>query len=253
MITKFEDLREKRVLITGASRGIGKAIAIALANNGAHVVFNYRGDIDKANSLRDELVEAGASKVSALKFDVTDFDTMKEAIDNFVKAEGAISKLVNNAGISKDQLAMRVKPEDIDALLNTNLKSAMVLTNHMSRQFLKAQEVSIVNMSSVVGLMGNTAQTVYAASKAGLIGYTKSFAKELGSRHMRCNAVCPGFIATEMTENLADKAKEEYKKAITLGDYGTTEDVANLTLFLLSSSSKYITGEVIKVDGGLYI
>lgn len=253
MIAKFEDLRSQKVLVTGASRGIGKAIAMALATNGAHVVFNYRGSVDKANILRDELVEAGASKVSAIQFDVTDFDTMKEAIDNFVKAEGPIAKLVNNAGISKDQLAMRVKPEDIDALLNTNLKSAMVLTNHMSRQFLKAKEVSIVNMSSVVGLMGNTAQTVYAASKAGLIGYTKSFAKELGSRHMRCNAVCPGFIATEMTENLADKAKEEYKKAIPMGDYGTADDVANLTLFLLSNSSKYITGEVIKVDGGLYI
>ena len=253
MITKFEDLKDQRVLITGASRGIGKAIARALAENGAHVVFNYRGDEEKANALRDELMNAGASKASALKFDVTDFEAMKEAIDTFVKQEGPIAKLVNNAGISKDQLAMRVKPEDIENILSTNLKAVMVLTNHMSRQFLKTKEVSIVNMSSVVGLMGNTAQTVYAASKAGLIGYTKSFAKELGSRNMRCNAVCPGFIATEMTENLAEKAKEEYKKAITLGDYGTANDVANLTLFLLSQSSKYITGEVIKVDGGLYI
>lgn len=253
MITKFEDLKEERVLVTGASRGIGKAIAMALAANGAHVVFNYRGDEAKANTLKEELQSAGASKVTAIKFDVTDFESMKEGIDNFVKAEGAISKLVNNAGISKDQLAMRVKPDDIEEILNTNLKSAMVLTNHMSRQFLKAKNVSIVNMSSVVGLMGNTAQTVYAASKAGLIGYTKSFAKELGSRNMRCNAICPGFIATEMTENLAEKAREEYKKAIPMGDYGTANDVANLTLFLLSNSSKYITGEVIKVDGGLYI
>lgn len=253
MITKYEDLREASILVTGASRGIGKMIATALAENGAHVIFNYRGDIDKANTLRDELLSCGASKVTALKFDITDFDAMKEAIDTFVKAEGPISKLVNNAGISRDQLAMRVKPQDIDDILTTNLKSTMVLTNHMSRQFLKSKEVSIVNMSSVVGLMGNTAQTVYAASKAGLIGYTKSFAKELGSRQMRCNAICPGFIATEMTENLAEKAKDEYKKAIPLGDYGNTEDVANLTLFLLSNASKYITGEVIKVDGGLYI
>ncbi len=253
MITKYEDLKKASVLVTGASRGIGKMIATALAENGAHIVFNYRGDIDKANILRDELIAAGATKVTPLKFDVTDFDAMKEAIDTFVKAEGPISKLVNNAGISRDQLAMRVKPQDIDDILTTNLKSTMVLTNHMSRQFLKAKEVSIVNMSSVVGLMGNTAQTVYAASKAGLIGYTKSFAKELGSRNMRCNAICPGFIATEMTENLAEKARDEYKKAIPLGDYGKTEDVANLTLFLLSNASKYITGEVIKVDGGLYI
>lgn len=253
MITKFTDLAEQKVLVTGASRGIGRAICEALAENKAHIVFNYRGDEEQANGLIDHFMSKGASKVSALKFDVNDYDAMKSAIDTFVKAEGAISKLVNNAGISKDQLLMRVKPDDIDSILTTNLKSAMVLTNHMSRQFLKAKEVSIVNMSSVVGLMGNTSQSVYAASKAGLIGYTKSFAKELGSRNMRCNAVCPGFIATEMTENLAEKAKEEYKKAIPLGDYGTSEDVANITLFLLSNSSKYITGETIKVDGGLYI
>jgi len=253
MITKYEDLKDQKVLITGASRGIGKAIGEALAFNGAHVVFNYRGDETKAAELKAHFIELGASHVSAIQFDVNDHEAMKTSLDAFVKENGAISKLVNNAGVSKDQLLMRVKPEDIDHILGTNLKSVMVLTNHMSRQFLKAKEVSIVNMSSVVGLMGNTAQSVYAASKAGLIGYTKSFAKELASRNMRCNAVCPGFIATDMTENLAEKAKEEYKKAIPLGDYGSADDVANLTLFLLSNSSKYITGEVIKVDGGLYI
>jgi 3-oxoacyl-[acyl-carrier protein] reductase len=249
----FSDLENKTVLVTGASRGIGKAICEALAKQKAHVVFNYRGDETKANELKEYFQTLGASKVSAINFDINDYPTMKTNIDAFVKEHGPISGLVNNAGISKDQLALRVKPDDIDNILGTNLKSAMVLTNHMTRQFLKAKDVSIVNMSSVVGLMGNTAQTVYAASKAGIIGYTKSYAKELAARKFRCNAVCPGFIATEMTENLEKKAKEAYISAIPLGEYGSTEDVANTTLFLLSNASKYITGETIKIDGGLYI
>lgn len=249
----YSDLENKTVLVTGASRGIGKAICEALAKQKAHIVFNYRGDEDKANALKDHFASLGASKVSAIKFDVTDYDTMKTNIDAFVKENGPISGLVNNAGISKDQLCLRVKPEDIESILNTNLMAAMVLTNHLSRQFLKAKDVSIVNMSSVVGLMGNTAQTVYSASKAGLIGYTKSYAKELASRKFRCNAICPGFIATEMTDAIDEKAKEGYMSAIPLGEYGAAEDVANATLFLLSSASKYITGETLKVDGGLYI
>ena len=253
MIVTYSDIENKTVLITGATRGIGRAIAEALATNKAHVVFNYRGDEAQASELAEHLKSLGASNATPIKFDVTDFDAMKAGIDNFVKEHGPISGLINNAGISKDQLAMRVKPEDIQNTFDVNLKSAMVLTNHMCRQFLKAQNVSVVNMSSVVGLMGNTAQTVYAASKAGLIGFTKSFAKELASRNFRCNAVCPGFIETEMTKSLPEKAQEEYKKAIPLGKYGSTKDVANITLFLLSSASSYITGEVIKVDGGLYI
>ena len=249
----YPDLENKTVLVTGASRGIGRAIAEALAKQKAHIVFNYRGDESKANQLAEHFKSLGASKVGAIQFDVTDYDTMKTNIDAYVKENGPISGLVNNAGISKDQLVLRVKPEDIDSILDVNLKAAMVLTNHLSRQFLKAKDVSVVNMSSVVGLMGNISQSVYAASKAGMIGFTKSFAKELASRKIRCNAICPGFIATEMTENLEEKAKEHYLQAIPLGAYGETEDVAALTLFLLSNSSKYITGEVIKVDGGLYI
>ncbi len=249
----YNDLENKTVLVTGASRGIGKAICEALAKQKAHVVFNYRGDEQKANELKEHFASMGASKVSAVQFDINDYDAMKSNLDAFVKENGPISGLVNNAGISKDQLCLRVKPDDIQNILDTNLKSAMVLTNHLTRQFLKAKDVSIVNMSSVVGLMGNTAQTVYAASKAGMIGYTKSYAKELASRKFRSNAVCPGFIATEMTEGLEEKAKEAYMQAIPLGDYGSTEDVANVTLFLLSNASKYITGETIKVDGGLYI
>lgn len=252
-MSQYSDLKDKTVLVTGASRGIGKAICEALASNNAHVVFNYRGDEEKANALKEHFQTLGAAKVSAIKFDVNNFEEMKTNIDAFVKKNGAISGLVNNAGISKDQLALRVKPEDIDNILGTNLKSAMLLTNHLSRQFLKAKDVSIVNMSSVVGLMGNASQTVYSASKAGIIGYTKSYAKEMAKRKMRANAICPGFISTEMTESLSEKAQEEYKNNIPLGDYGSTEDVSNLVLFLLSNSSKYITGEVIKVDGGLYI
>jgi len=249
----YSDLENKVVLITGASRGIGKAIGEALAKNKAHVVFNYRGDENSANELKEHFSTLGASKVSALKFDVNNYEDMKSAIDQFVKENEPISGLVNNAGVSKDQLLLRVKPEDIDYILTTNLKSTMVLTNHLSRQFLKAKDVSIVNMSSVVGLMGNASQTVYSASKAGLIGYTKSYAKELASRKIRCNAICPGFIATEMTDAIDPKAKENYLASIPLGEYGSSEDIANLTLFLLSQNSKYITGEVIKIDGGLYI
>lgn len=249
----YPDLENKIILVTGASRGIGKSIVQGLAQNKAHVVFNYRGDENQANELKEQLKSIGASEVTALKFDVTDYEVMKSSIDSFVKEYGPISGLVNNAGISKDQLAMRVKEEDIDQILSVNLKSAMLLTNHLSRQFLKAKNVSVVNMSSVVGLMGNTAQTVYASSKAGLIGYTKSFAKELASRNIRCNAICPGFIETQMTKDLPEKAQEEYKNAIPLGRYGETSEVSNLVNFLLSEASSYITGEVIKIDGGLYI
>lgn len=253
MTAVYPDLENKIVLVTGASRGIGNALAKALAAQKAHVVFNYRSNAEAAMKLKEELQSLGAGKVDALEFDVTDTDKMKGALDAFIKENGNISGLVNNAGISKDQLVMRVKPEDIDQILNVNLKAAMTLTNHLSRNFLRTKDVSVVNMSSVVGLMGNASQTVYAASKAGLIGYTKSFAKELASRKIRCNAICPGFIETQMTSELPEKAKEEYLKAIPMGDFGRCEDVANLCCFLLSNSSAYITGEVIKVDGGLYI
>lgn len=250
---QFSDLENKKILVTGASRGIGNAIAKSLAKQKAVVIFNYRSNEEAANKLKDELLSLGASGAYALSFDITDTDKMKSEIDLFVKEYGAISGLVNNAGISKDQLSLRVKPEDIETTLNVNLKATMILTNHMTRQFLKANDVSIVNMSSVVGLMGNTAQTVYAASKAGIIGYTKAYAKEMASKKMRANAICPGFIETEMTAALEEKAKEKYIEAIPLKSYGSCEDVANLTLFLLSNASRYITGEVIKVDGGLYI
>ncbi|MCT4641695.1 MAG: SDR family oxidoreductase [Bacteriovoracaceae bacterium] len=252
MNATYNDLKEKVILITGASRGIGKQIAKSLASQGAHIVFNYRSNEAAALELKEELLKDGASHVSALSFDVTDYEKMKSEIDAFSK-EHTISGLINNAGISKDQLAMKVKPSDIDDILNVNLKGAMNLTNILSRSFLRAKDVSIINISSVVGLMGNLSQTTYAASKAGMIGYSKSLAKELASRKVRVNVICPGFIQTQMTDELSDKVKEEYQKLIPLGDFGATEDVANLCSFLMSGASKYITGEVIKVDGGLYI
>lgn len=252
MNATYNDLENKIILITGATRGIGREIAKELSRQKAVVVFNYRRNEEEANALKNELESLGG-KAIALKFDVTNSSDMKNAIDDFIKNHGSIAGLVNNAGISKDNLSMRVKEEEIDEILNTNLKAMMVLTNHLTRNFLKASDVSIVNISSVVGLMGNAAQTTYAASKAGVIGYTKSLAKELASKNIRCNAVCPGFIETEMTSALPEKAKEEYKNLIPLKNYGSPQDVAELVTFLLSKSSRYITGEVIKVDGGLYI
>ncbi len=254
MIATYNDLKNKKVLVTGASRGIGLEISRGLAKQGAHVIFNYReGKEEVAATLSEELKILGASNVTGLKFDVTNEEQMKESVSEFIKEFGPIEGLVNNAGISKDTLLLRLKGSDIDSILGTNLKGAMMLTSICSRYFLKAENVSIVNVSSIVGLMGNVSQSAYAASKAGLLGFTKSVAKELGSRNIRANAICPGFIATDMTDALEDKAKEAYLSSIPLGDFGKSEDIANLTCFLLSQASSYITGEVIKIDGGLYI
>ncbi len=252
MIATYSDLKDKVILVTGAARGIGKAIALALSAQGAHVVFNYRGDEAKAMALKEELEKAGG-KATGLKFDVTDYEAMTKAIDEFTKTVAPISGLVNNAGVSKDTLLLRLKPDEISTIIDTNLKGSMMVTQALSRNFLKAQDVSIVHMSSIVGLMGNPSQAAYAASKAGLIGFSKSVAKELASRNLRSNVICPGFIQTDMTDALQDKAKDEYNKAIPLGRFGTTDEVSNLTCFLLSRASSYVTGEVIKIDGGLYI
>lgn len=252
MIATYSDLKDKVILVTGAARGIGKSIALSLAAQGAHVVFNYRGDESKAIALKEELEKAGG-KATGLKFDVTDYEAMTKAIDEFTKNVAPISGLVNNAGISKDTLLLRLKPDEISSILDTNLKGAMMVTQALSRNFLKAQDVSIVHVSSIVGLMGNVSQAAYAASKAGMIGFSKSVAKELASRNVRSNVICPGFIQTDMTDALNEKAKEEYSKVIPLGRFGSTEEIANLTCFLLSKASSYITGEVIKIDGGMYI
>lgn len=252
MIAQYTDLKDKVILVTGAARGIGKSIALALSAQGAHVVFNYRGDEAKAMALKEELEKAGG-KATGLKFDVTDYEAMTKAIDEFTKNVAPISGLVNNAGISKDTLLLRLKPDEISSIIDTNLKGAMMVTQALARNFLKAENVSIVHMSSIVGLMGNVSQAAYAASKAGMIGFSKSVAKELASRNVRSNVICPGFIQTEMTDALNEKAKEEYSKGIPLGRFGSTDEIANLTCFLISKASSYITGEVIKIDGGMYI
>lgn len=253
MLTTYSDLKGKKILITGASRGLGKKMAESLAVQGAHVIFNYRGDENQAMILKEELLKLGATDVTALKFDVTNTAQMKEVVENFIDTSGPITGLVNNAGISKDQIVLRLKEEDLDQTLKTNLSSAIMLTQILSRSFMKASDVSIVNVSSIVGLMGNASQIAYAASKAGMIGFTKSYAKELASRNVRCNAICPGFITTDMTDALDEKVKEAYANSIPLKRMGGAEEVANLVSFLLSKASSYITGETIKIDGGLYI
>ncbi|MGB0453169.1 MAG: 3-oxoacyl-ACP reductase FabG [Bacteriovoracaceae bacterium] len=250
----FPDLKNKKILITGATRGIGKSIALSLAAQGSHIIFNYReGKEDVAKELQAELKNAGAADAHYVEFDVNNTEQMKENLNNLIKEIGPFEGLVNNAGISKDTLALRLKEEELGRILDTNLKSAILLTSHLTRSFLKAENVSIVNMSSVVGLMGNPSQIAYAASKAGMIGFTKSYAKELSSKNIRCNAVCPGFIATDMTAALEEKAKDVYLDAIPLKRFGDSQEVANLVSFLLSNASAYITGETLKIDGGLYI
>ena len=254
MIVSYNDLKEKKVLVTGATRGIGKSIAKQLATQGAHVIFNFReGKETIAAEMKKELMELGASDATPLMFDVTNFEQIKTAIDTFAKESGPIEGLVNNAGISKDTLFLRLKEDELSRILDTNLKGSIMVAQALSRGFLRAENVSVVNISSVVGLMGNASQIAYSASKAGMLGFTKSFAKELAAKNIRCNAICPGFIATEMTDALEDKAKDKYLETITLKRMGDAEEVANLVSFLLSSASAYITGEVIKIDGGLYI
>lgn len=254
MSATFTDLEGKKILVTGATRGIGKAIVESLAAQKAHIIFNYReGKEAAAKELADQLLEKGASAVNIVEFDVNNTEQMKSNIDTLIKEIGGFSGLVNNAGISKDMLALRLKEDEVGRILDTNLKSCIMLTSHLTRTFMREKDVSIVNMSSVVGLMGNPSQIAYSASKAGVIGFTKSYAKELASRNIRCNAICPGFIATDMTDALDQKAKDHYMETIPLKRFGDVNEVAHLVNFLLSNASGYITGETIKIDGGIYI
>lgn len=251
MKASYSDLKDKKIIVTGSTGGIGQEIVANLLAQGAHVVAHARQESERTQKIQ-EIAKDLSGKLEFSFFDMTDAQKMNDEIARITE-QGYVSGLVNNAGISKDQLIMRVKPDDIDFILNTNLKSAIMLTSALSKNFLRAQNVSIVNVSSVVGMMGNTSQAVYAASKAGLIGFTKSMAKELASRNIRSNAIAPGFIETPMTDALADKAKEHYLGAVPLARFGEATEVAELTSFLLSQASSYITGEVIKIDGGLYI
>jgi 3-oxoacyl-[acyl-carrier protein] reductase len=243
-------LQDKVVLITGASRGIGKSIAEECVKQGAIVAFTYLSSEEKARALEIELsVDGGIAK--GFKSDAAKYDDAQLLVDDVVAAFGTIDVLVNNAGITRDTLLMRMTEEQWDEVMNTNLKSAFNLTKAVQRPMLKAKKGSIINMSSVVGVSGNAGQSNYAASKAGLIGFTKSIAQELGSRNIRCNAIAPGFIETEMTAALDQNVVAEWRKSIPLKRGGSPKDVADLTVFLASDMSTYITGQTINVCGGM--
>jgi 3-oxoacyl-[acyl-carrier protein] reductase len=249
----YPDLEGKRILVTGANRGIGFSIAKSLAAQKAHLVINHRpGKEDVAQTIKTELEELGG-KCDTICFDLSDGEQIKESITSYIKEYGALSGLVNNAGISKDQIVLRLKESDIAETLNTNLLGTMLVTSALTRSILKEEHVSIVHISSIVALMGNPSQISYAASKAGIIGFSKSYAKELGSRNIRSNVICPGFIKTDMTEKLDEGVQQAYMDGVPLKRFGEGEEVAELVNFLLSRASSYVTGEVIKIDGGLYI
>lgn len=243
-------LTGKIALVTGASRGIGRNIASTLAAKGATVILNYNGSEAAVNEAVSEIISVGGN-AKAVKCNVADFSEVEVMIKNIINEYGRLDILVNNAGITRDGLLMRMSEEDFDSVLSTNLKGAFNCTRHASRYMLKQRSGRIINISSVTGIMGNAGQANYAASKAGVIGLTKSVARELGSRGITVNAIAPGFIETDMTKVLPDNVKENYIAQIPLGRLGKTEDVANLAVFLASDMSAYITGQVIAVDGGM--
>ncbi|NER13757.1 3-oxoacyl-[acyl-carrier-protein] reductase [Leptobacterium flavescens] len=243
-------LEGKTAIITGASRGIGKGIAQVFAEQGANVAFTYSSSVEAAQELEKELNGYGV-KAKGYQSNAADFEQAQKLAEDVVKEFGSIDVLINNAGITKDNLLMRITEEDFDKVIEVNLKSVFNMTKAVQRTMLKQRKGSIINMSSVVGVKGNAGQTNYAASKAGILGFTKSVALELGSRSIRCNAIAPGFIETEMTAKLDEKVVQGWRDAIPLKRGGTTTDVANTCLFLASDMSAYVTGQVINVDGGM--
>ena len=245
-------LKNKIALITGAGRGIGRAIAIALAKEGAEVVINYNGSEERAKEVKQTIEENGG-KASIYKCNVSDFPACEAMIKDIVKEYGHLDILVNNAGITKDGLIMKMKEEDFDSVLNVNLKGTFNTIRHSARQMLKQRSGKIINISSVSGILGNVGQANYAASKAGVIGLTKTMARELGSRGITVNAIAPGFVDTEMTEVLSEEIRENACKQIILGRFGKPEDIANTAVFLASDKADYITGQVISVDGGMNV
>lgn len=248
-------LENKVALITGAARGIGEGIALKFAEQGAQVVFTYvsESSAEKAAALEEKLKAFGI-KARAYRSNAGDFAQCETLVNEVVKEFGTVDILVNNAGISKDNLLLRMTPEQWDDVMDINLKSVFNMTKQVIKPMMKARKGSIINMSSVIGQMGNAGQSSYAASKAGINGFTKSVAKELGSRNIRCNAIAPGFVETDMTSYLKEgEQADKYKAGIPLSRFGTAEDIANATLFLASDLSAYVTGQILGVDGGLYM
>ena len=241
---------EKVAFITGGTRGIGKQIAITLAKCGYYIAINYRNENEELENTKKE-IEANNVKCLAVKGDVSNFEDCEKNVEEIISKYGKIDVLVNNAGITRDTLLMRMKKEDFEDVINTNLVGTFNVTKNVISYMLKAHYGRIINISSVVGIAGNAGQTNYSASKAGIIGFTKSLAKEVASRNILVNVVAPGFIETSMTNVLKDEIKEEIAKSIPLKRMGTTQDVANVVKFLASEDSSYITGQVINVDGGM--
>jgi 3-oxoacyl-[acyl-carrier protein] reductase len=248
-------LAGKNAVITGAARGIGEGIALKFAEQGCNVAFTYisNGSAEKAKALEEKLTAMGVN-ARAYQSNAGDFSACEALVNDVLKDFGTIDICVNNAGISKDNLLLRMTPEQWDDVMQVNLKSVFNMTKHVIKPMMKARSGSIINMSSVIGEMGNAGQSSYAASKAGILGFTKSIAKELGSRNIRCNAIAPGFVETDMTHYLKEgEGAEKYKADIPLGRFATTEDIANVCLFLASNMGSYITGQVISACGGLNI
>jgi 3-oxoacyl-[acyl-carrier protein] reductase len=248
-------LEGKTAIVTGAARGIGEAIAIKFAEHGANVAFTFvsDGSKDKAKALEEKLIALGV-KAKAYQSNAGDYAACEVFVNDVLKEFGAVDICVNNAGISKDNLLLRMTPEQWDEVMTVNLKSVFNMTKLVMRTMMKARSGSIINMSSVIGEMGNAGQSSYAASKAGVIGFTKSVAKELGSRNIRCNSIAPGFVETDMTSYLKEgEGAEKYKAGIPLGRFASAEDIANVTLFLASNLSSYVTGQTISACGGLNI
>ncbi|MCO5176996.1 MAG: 3-oxoacyl-[acyl-carrier-protein] reductase [Thermomicrobiales bacterium] len=246
----MQDNEQRVAIVTGAVRGIGRAIAHELAQDGFAVVVNYRGDADQAAALCDDLAQYGGATL-AVRADITSPDDVAGLIEQTINTFGHLDALINNAGITRDTLLMRMSEEDWDAVLETNLKGAFLCSKAAIRPMMRRRSGSIVNLTSVVGLSGNAGQTNYSAAKAGLIGFTKSLAKEVGSRGITVNAVAPGFIETRLTDVLTDDTKAAMLERIPLGRFGTPEDVASAVRFLVSPAARYITGAVLSVDGGM--